>query len=644
MCPIQLTWCISSCATRLVPRVLEDCAQKGVKVAIVNASGFREIGPEGLALEQQMVELGKKLGIRLFGPNCQGVMNTDESVRLYSNFTFAQMTPGHVSMVAQGGGVAEVINNYFGMNGVGQRMYASNGNACDISIPEIIEYYGQDEQTHVIVLHVESFSDADEFLQRVRPVAAKKPILALKSGSTPEGARAVSSHTGGLMAQDTTTDVLFDKCGILRFSSLSELCEAAAAFNGQPVPKGDRIGMVTNAGSPAIIITDEAIKAGLAVPDLTDNTKAALSQKLQSIASVANPIDMMATASGEEFGASLQALLDDPNIDAAVVCFMTPFFVDTLSIAQAIEERAKHSQKTLIAVAMTNPNEKPEWKETVERVRACSVPVYYFPEAAARVLYNMNRYRLLRDRPVERPSELDVDRAQAQRILDQAQPSPEGFLSAQDVTQLLNAYRIPYVEQEHNRDLAQLQHAASQMGYPVVLKAVSTDLVHKSDQGGVALNLGDATELAEAIKAMRDRFAGLSDLSFIVQKQLDADGLEVIVGAAQASGSGRMVMFGLGGVHVEVFGDVTFKLAPLTHAEAEQMLSSIKAAPLLAGVRGAPAVDRQALIDILLRVSQLVSDHPSISELDLNPVMAYPQGRKSAGVDARIRLNQETKS
>ncbi len=624
----------------LVPKVLEDCAEKGVKVAIINASGFREIGPEGQELEDRIVAMGKDLGIRLFGPNCQGVMNSDPSVSLYSNFTFAKMNPGHVSVVAQGGGVAEVINNYFGMNGIGQRFYASNGNACDISIPEIIEYYGQDEQTHVIVLHVESFRDPDEFLEKVAPVAENKPVLALKSGSTPEGAKAVSSHTGGLMAQDTTSDVLFDKCGVLRFSSLSELCETAAAFNGQSVPRGNSVGMVTNAGSPAIIVTDEAVKAGMKVPDLSPESKQVLKDKLQAIASIANPIDMMATASGEDFGLSLQTLIDDPGIDAAVVCFMTPFFVDTSSIAAAIEQKAASCAKPIIAVAMTNPDEKPEWRETIERVRAAGVPVYYFPETAARVLANMNRFRMLRDRPRADVPELEVDAKAVGKLLDEAKTGADGFLSAKDVYGLLEHYGISAPQQRFCADWEDVRQAASELGYPLVLKGDSPELVHKTDSGGVALNLADEAALEEAFHTMKEKLSGFSDLGFVVQKQL-SKGLEVIIGGTRAMGAHKMIMFGLGGIHAEVLKDVVFKMAPVSKPEAEQMLGGIHSTALLDGVRGQAGVDRGALVDLLVRVSLLLSQNARISELDLNPVMAYPSGQETTVVvDARIRLEK----
>lgn len=624
----------------LVAQTLEDCAQKGVKVAIINTSGFKETGVEGAEMEKELVEIGRRTGLRLFGPNCQGVMNSDPEVSLYSNFTFAEMIPGHVSIVAQGGGVAEVINNYFGMNRVGQRMYASNGNACDISVPEIIEYYGEDEQTHVIVLHAESFPDPAEFLERVKPVARKKPVLALKSGTTAEGARAVSSHTGGLMQQDMVTDVLFDKCGVLRFTSLLELCETAQAFATQQVPAGNRVGLVTNAGSPAIIVTDEAVRAGLEVPVLGETVRNFLKDKLQAIASVANPIDMMATAAGEEYRLSLQALIQDPGIDAVVVCFMTPFFVETLEIARAIQEISLTTRKTMVAVAMTNPDEKPEWRQTVDLVRNAGVPVYYFPESAARVLFHMDRYRKLRDRLSEPAPGIQTNREEAARLIRDSRTGRNGFMLPADVGSLLSAYGIPRAEERRCRDWQAVKTAAVELGFPVVLKAEAPDMIHKTDSGAVRLNITDEKNLEQAFIDMKNKLSGFRDVVFLVQSQLDR-GLEVIVGGTRAPGLGSMVMFGLGGIHVEVFKDVVFKLNPLDLGDARDMVTGIKGSSLLDGFRGQPAADRQAVMDIILRVARLMADHPEIAELDLNPVMVYPPGEQSRVVDARIKIDFE---
>lgn len=622
-----------------VAATLQDCVKKGVKVAIINTSGFKETGPEGARMERELVEIARSGSLRIFGPNCQGVMNTDPKVSLYSNFTFAPMRPGHISIVAQGGGVAEVINNTIAMNGVGQRMYASNGNACDISVPEIIEYYGEDPQTQVIVVHIESLADPAEFLKRVRPVAEKKPVLALKTGNTMEGARAASSHTGGLVEPDTISDALFEKCGVLRCSTIAELCDAAQAFASQPVPRGSRVGLVTNAGSPAIVAVDELVKAGLKIPDLSEPAKAFLREKLQAIASVANPIDMMATASEAEFGASLQALADDPGIEAIIVCFMTPFFVDTLGIAKAIENVAARCQKTMLAVAMTNPEENVEWKETVRRVRKVGVPVYPLPEAAARALAYMDRFRRMRGQKVALVPEKCVTSPGAAAIVERARISSQGFMAPEDVESLLGAYGIPQVAGRRAPDWSGVRLAAAELGYPVVLKAEAPRLVHKSEAGAVAVGLADEKALRRAFDEMKSRLGDAEGLQFLVQKQA-GPGVEVIVGATRAKNLGPMIMFGLGGIFVEVMRDVVFRLAPLGRAEAERMLDEIKGAALLRGARGRPAADREALVDMLLRLSCLLCDHPEIAELDFNPVMAAPAGKPTLVLDARIRLEK----
>jgi acetyltransferase len=619
----------------LVKPVLVDCAEKGVRVAIVNTSGFSETGPEGLALEEELVATARELGIRVFGPNCQGVMNTDPAVSLYSNFTFARMVPGHISILAQGGGVAEIINNYFGMNEIGTRMYASNGNASDISIPEILAYYGDDPETRVIVLHVESFRRPARFLEVAREVAHRKPILALKSGYTEEGARAVSSHTGGMMGRDTTSDILFERAGVLRFNDLTSLCETAKAFECQPVPRGPRVGIVTNAGSPAIVATDEVVRYGLVIPPLSDRSADVLREKLKGFAAVSNPIDMAATASAEEYGVSFKALLDDEGIDSVIVCFITPFFVDTEAIAREIARLAAEAEKTLLCVAMTNEN----WKDTVDIVKKAGVPVYYFPEAASQVLYQMERYRRLRDRPPGEPKSYPAEREAVDRILAEATIMENGFLSGPDVNRILDAYGIPRVREGTAGNFEQLRPLAAGMGYPVVLKVMSREVVHKSDSGGVLLDIKDDPELKEAFDTLHDRFGGLADVRYTVQEQVSG-GVEVIVGAAGIGELGHSIMFGLGGIFVETLEDVTFRLAPISEADAGAMLDGIKASGILKGARGRPPVNREALVEILLRTSNLVAAHPAIAELDLNPVFAHPERDRTRVVDARIRIER----
>jgi len=395
--------------------------------------------------------------------------------------------------------------------------------------------------------------------------------------------------------------------------------------------------MVTNAGSPAIIVTDEAVKAGLKVPDLSDPSKDFLREKLQAIASIANPIDMMATAAEAEFGASLKVLVEDANLDSVVVCFMTPFFVDTLGIAKAVETYAAQTDRTMIAVAMTDPGGKEEWRETVERVKKAGLPVYYFPEDAARVLYHMNRFRILKDRPREAPPKLAVDSNAARGLIQGAKRNPEGFISPEDASAILKAYGINVVEEHRGYTFNDLKEAARKLGYPMVLKAEAPTLVHKTESFAIVLNINDEAELRKAFDDLYSRLKGVDDLTYLLQKQL-VGGLEVIVGGARATKLGSMIMFGLGGVNVEVFKDVVFKLAPLCRSEAEEMLSEIKSSTLLDGFRGQTAVDRGALVEILLKISALLHDHPEIEELDLNPVIAFPEGQPSVVVDARIKL------
>ena len=341
----------------MVPGIVQACGRKGVKGVIINTSGFKETGAEGAVLEQEVAEAGREAGVRIWGPNCQGCMNSDPEAPLYANFTFAQMRPGHISICAQGGGVAELINNHLAEMGVGFRMYASNGNACDVSIPEIIEYWNDDPETRCIVLHAESFADPAELLRVLSKV--DKPVLALKSGTTEIGARAVASHTGGLMEADTSADLIFDKAGVLRFRTAQGLCEAAIAFASQRPPAGKRVAMLTNTGSLAIMASDEAVPQGIEMPEPSAATRQKLERSLMGIASLHNPVDMMATAGPDHFAAAAAALLDDDAFDLLLITMVTPFFVDTEGVAREIVRVASEQDKPVIMEVLTNDNGGP---------------------------------------------------------------------------------------------------------------------------------------------------------------------------------------------------------------------------------------------------------------------------------------------
>jgi len=600
---------------QFVPQAVEDCGKKGVKNIIINSGGFSEVGPEGEALEKDFLERAKKYGIRVLGPNCQGIINTDPEIRAYCNFTFTKPDPGFISIVALSGGVAEVIHQGFSEMGIGTRIYASNGNACDISIPEIIRYLGDDDGTRVVVTYVDGLRDPETFMEVAREVTAKKPVLAMKAGRTKEGAKAAASHTGGLAKEDIATDLIFKKAGVLSFVDEGELIQAAAAFATQPIPKGNRVGLITNTGGPAVIATDILVDAGLEIPPLSERAKNILKEILYPEASIGNPTDVLATGPAQHYRACMDVYLEEDTIDCLFINFVTPFFVDNESIAKEIVEVGKLQKKPIVCNLMTD---KRQWTEVVKIFQEGGIPCFSLPGTAARTMTALVRYHRVRSREIGEPVAFnDVNKSRAREILDSAKTTGQHMLSSAHVYDILNAYGIPAADWRMAADADEAAKAAAEIGYPVVVKADAESIVHKSDMGGVVVNLKDGKAVRSAIEDMKQRLED-KDLKFFVQKYLP-DGLELILGVKSEEGLGHTVMFGLGGIFA---------------SEAKEMLSSIKGAPLLKGVRGQKGVDEAKLIEIIQRLSQLVTDLPEIKEMDLNPVIAYED--RVVVVDGRI--------
>ncbi|MGB5424862.1 MAG: acetate--CoA ligase family protein [Desulfobacterales bacterium] len=617
---------------KFVPQAVEDCGRKGVKNIIINSGGFSETGPEGEAIEKDFLARAAKYGIRILGPNCQGIINSDPRIRAYCNFTFTKPEPGFISIVALSGGVAEVIHQGFAAMGVGTRIYASNGNACDVTIPEIIRYLGEDDGTRVIVTYVEGLRDPANFMQTVRDVAARKPILAMKAGRTAEGAKAAASHTGGLAKEDLATDLIFKKAGVVTFTDEGELIQAAAAFATQPIPQGNRVGIITNTGGPAVIATDVFVGAGCQLPPLSEKTVEKLKTTLYPEASVRNPIDVLATGTAAHYRACMDAMLADDAFDCIFVNFVTPFFVDNESIAREIVAVSQLQRKPLVCNLMTD---RQQWTEVVKILRDGGVPCFSLPGEAARAMAALVRYNTIRTRETgELKTFSDVDRQKGLSILSRAKQADRRNLSAEEVYGILDAYGIPTADWRVAANADEAVAAAEHIGFPVVVKADSAAVVHKSDMGAVAVNLADGDAVRAAVDRMQTTLAA-DDLRYFVQKFLPG-GLEVILGAKAEEGLGHLIMFGLGGIHVEVLKDVVFNLTPVSTSEAREMLVSIKGAPLLNGVRGRKGVNRDRLEELILRLSQLVSDLPALKEMDLNPVMAFEDG--VVVVDARISI------
>jgi acetyltransferase len=534
--------------------------------------------------------------------------------------------------VAQSGGVGELIHQGFSQMGIGTRIYASNGNASDISITEILEYLGDDEGTRVIALYVESLSDPKAFMDVAKKVTSKKIILAMKAGRTAEGAKASSSHTGGLAKTDIAIELIFEKLGILTFRDEGELCQAAAAFAAQPIPAGNRVGIITNTGGPAVIATDVLVDAGMQIPTLSEKAMLELKEKLFAEAAFSNPVDVLATADADHFRAAMDVMMAEDQIDSIYINFVTPFFVDTEKIAHQIAEVNRQRKKPIVCNLMTDPR---QWMGTLDILKSGGVPCYGFPGTAARALAALSRYGALQSRNIGEVKRFsDVDTSRVEGILQKAADSGQDMLSAGEVYPILDAYRIPCAAWKMADTVADAEAAADAIGYPVVIKADAASVIHKSDVGGVAVNLQNREAVREAASNMSAKI-GATDLKFLVQKY-QLGGREVIIGAKAEKGLGHLIMFGLGGIYVEILKDVTFKISPITEFEAAEMISSLKTAALLKGVRGEAGIDQLGVIDVILRLSQLVTDFPRIQEMDLNPVMAFSD--RVVAVDARIAL------
>lgn len=618
---------------RRIPQVIEECGKKGVKFVIVHTAGFKEVGDEGLRREQELVAIARQYGMRVFGPNSQGIQNSDPVVSVYANFTFVPMAPGNISIITQGGGMGELLKLHLYQAGLGHRLYCSYGNESDLTMPEILAYYGEDPGTRVIMLQIESFKNPDAFLQIARHITQHKPILALKAGRTQAGSRAVSSHTGMLVNQGTMAQAIFRKAGIVGFNDSSSMIQAAIAFSCQPPPRGRRLAIITNTGSPAIQAVDEAIEQGLTLAHWSEESRQTLQAQLLPEASLDNPLDVIATAGPEHYFAAINTLLGDEGSDMLLVQFVTAPFVDALKIAQQIRRAAVNQTKPLVVAIITDE----KGAEVIQTLRQANIPVYPFAEEAVRSLVAMARYDESRHGCIEEVAQnLAIDHPVVDNIFsylgDHATILPQG-----QAFRLLQAYGIRVPHWAIVADHRDLEPAAQQVGFPCVLKVDSPQVIHKSSARGVITNLHDLSSLVAAWEEMKDRFQA-SPATYLLQQQVTA-GQELIIGAMAGEQLGPIMMFGLGGVLTEIIKDVAFSIAPLTHCEARQLMRDIKSYPLLLGHSPVEAIDLDALEDLLVRVSRLVNDWPQIIEIDLNPIIAYPRGvEPPVAVDVRIRL------
>jgi acetyl coenzyme A synthetase (ADP forming)-like protein len=615
----------------LVPQTIEACGQRGIRWAIIVSGGFRETDRAGAELEEQIVAIAHRHGMRLIGPNCIGLIDTH--VPFNTTFIKSVPNPGEIAFVSQSGAICQAVIDWGTGMGFGFSRIASLGNQCDLSEAEVITALASDPNTRVITMYLEGVKDGAQFKQAVSEAAREKSIVALKVGRTAGGKRAVSSHTGALAGQETAYDVVFDRYGILRASTTEELFDWARALAWCPTLKGDRVAVLTNAGGPGILAVDALEANGLRLATLADDTLSMLRTFLLAQASFHNPIDMLASAGPHEYAEALRVLLADENVDAVLVISVPPPIEDPTPVAEAIAVAAKDAAKPVVVAVMGEATVGLALKV----LRAFRLTDYRFPERAASALGALWRHAQWQARPVEQPELLaDVDRETAVQWLASTH---DEWITGTLATRLLQAYHIdgPREALVHSAEEAVLW--AEQFGYPVVLKIASPDIAHKSDIGGVALDVNDARAVRaafERIMTSARHAAPEARLDGVTLQPMLRAGQEVIVGAVRDEQFGPLIMFGAGGVEVEGQRDVAFGLAPLSRAEAEKMIDATFAGRRLRGFRGSPPADREAVIDRILRLAQFISDLPQIAEVEINPLHVTCEG--AVALDVRIRV------
>jgi acetate---CoA ligase (ADP-forming) len=627
--PIDLVVVIVPAA--IVPQTIEACGRRGIRWAIIVSGGFRETDRAGADLEEQIVAIARHYDMRLIGPNCIGLIDTH--VPFNTTFIKSVPNPGEIAFVSQSGAICQAVIDWGTGMGFGFSRIASLGNQCDLSEAEVITALASDTNTRVITMYLEGVKDGVRFKQAISEAAREKAIVALKVGRTAAGKRAVSSHTGALAGQETAYDVVFDRYGVLRASNTEELFDWARALAWCPPLKGDRVAVLTNAGGPGILAVDALEANGMRLAALSDESVSVLRSFLLPHASFHNPIDMLASAGPSEYTGALRALLADENVDAVLVISVPPPIEDPTPVAEAIAVAAKDATKPVVVAVMGEATVNLALKV----LRAFRLTDYRFPERAASALGALWRHAQWQARPADHVEPLtDVDRESAARLLASTH---DEWITGALATQLLQAYGIDGAREAVAVAADDAVRWADQFGYPVVLKIASPDIPHKSDVGGVALDLRDAEAVRSAFTEIMVRIHAAKPEARIdgmtIQPMLHA-GQEVIVGAVRDEQFGPLIMFGAGGVEVEGQRDVAFGLAPLSRDEAEKLIDKTFAGRRLRGFRGSTPADRDAVIDRVLRLAQFISDFPQVAEVEINPLRVMSDG--ALAIDTRIRV------
>ncbi len=643
------------------PGVLEACGRRGLKAAIIISGGFREVGAEGLALEQQLLRIAGEHGMRLIGPNCVGTL--DAHTGLNTTFIRTMPRPGPIAFVSQSGAICGGILEWTAGKGIGFSRFATLGNAADVTETDLLLDLASDPNTKVIVAYIEAIRDGRRFIDTARQITPHKPILVIKAGRTQAGTRAVSSHTGSLAGEMAAYDAAFKQAGVLRVDTVEDLFDHALALAYGPLPRGPRVAVVTNAGGPASLAADALEQAGLVMPPTPDDLRAVLSEWTHPEAQLANPVDMLGGAEPAQYEQAVRTLLAGDSFDAVLPILVPQALVDPVAVAEAIGRAvgsrygdggfryaadgysthgAADGGKPVIACFMGD--------EVVRQPMAVlhqhRIASYIFPEQAARAMGALWRYAEVKGRLVDweigHAARSDhISRSTVDELLAQAMARGQSQLGEAEARPILAAYGIAQPRAELARSAEEAGRLAAEIGFPVALKIVSPDIFHKSEVGGIALKLADADAVRAAFDSMAARVAARQPNARIegcLVTQMAPPGQELIVGMRRDAQFGPLLMAGLGGIYVELLKDVAFRVAPFSRAETLAMIAETHAGKLLAGLRGQPPADIDAVAEVIECVAQLALDHPQIQEIDVNPLIAYPAGQGALAVDVRMVL------
>ena len=624
----------------LVLATVEQCGEKGVKGLVMITAGFKEQGKAGAELELKVAALVKHYNMRMIGPNCFGIINADPKVHLDATFSKIRPSFGKIGLISQSGALGEAILAQAQEINLGLSMFASIGNKADIDGNHIIEYWRDDPTVEIILLYLENFGDPRTFSKVAREVSRHKPIIVVKSGKTTQGAAAASSHTGALAGLDVSVDALFEQTGVIRANTIEEMFDVANALAKMPVPKGNRVAIVTNAGGPGILATDALIASGMSLPQFDDKTVKAIQPILPKGTPVHNPLDLVAGATGVEFRKSLGHVVKDPNIDSVIAICVPPVTIDLNLVADAIIDTANESKLPMFACFMGVTY----GSNAFDRLRQANIPAMIFPESIATTLAHIDKYRRWLGRPEGKIARIKGDRDKVAEIIARTRKAKNTAVIGDDALQILDAYKVAVAAYQYAHSKEEAAKIAQKIGFPVVMKVNTPHILHKTEYKAVAVDLRTPQEVMEQYNEMQKRIkkampTSKEKFSVVIQEMITG-GVETVIGMTTDPSFGPLIMFGLGGIYVEIMKDVSFRIAPLTDLDAKEMIQSLKGYRLLTGFRGSKPVDIASIEDAITKLSQLVLDFPEFAEIDINPFIVTADKNNTRAVDARFVLTK----